>query len=470
VPAESVYSGFRKMVRDLASQEGKEIEFRVAGLDVQADRQVLQALKDSLMHILRNAVYHGIEPPEERRQRGKKPIGQVALLLQTRGNRLEIRLEDDGRGLDPGQIAEQAVARGLLNQEQAESAGLEELLPLLFRPGFSTAAGVTELAGRGMGLSVVQEAVARLQGEVCVSCASPNRPAGGTCVSLSVPLAVSAHRLLLVSCAGQTFAVPFHSIQELSRVRRQDVETAAGRPMLLLGGELLPFHPLADLLGLADARGENASQNGDVLTVMVLSVGQRRLAVAVDALVEESHSLLRDLDAPARADLWLGAILREDRSVVLVLSPAALLQIQPSAVSVREPVPIEGKERVPAVEVATILVVDDSLTTRTLEKSILEAHGYRVRLALDGAEALNQLRHEPADLVITDIQMPHLDGFGLLAAMKKEPRLARIPVIVVTSQERREDQERGLSLGADAYIVKRKFDHEDLLQTVRQLL
>jgi two-component system chemotaxis sensor kinase CheA len=227
----------------------------------------------------------------------------------------------------------------------------------------------------------------------------------------------------------------------------------------------VPLVSLASLLAFAEA---DVSAADDRLAVLVLRRGPRRLAVAVDAFLAERDSLVKELDAPAsRCRQLAGGVLLEDGSVALVLNPAELLAtLKPAD---RAP-PLRTAAPPPEKKPPAVLVVDDSLTTRTLERSILEAHGYRVHVAVDGVEALDRLRAEPVDLVITDVQMPRLDGFGLLAAIKKDQRLAHLPVIVVSSQERREDQERGLALGADAYIVKRKFDHEDLLATIRQII
>jgi two-component system chemotaxis sensor kinase CheA len=319
-----------------------------------------------------------------------------------------------------------------------------------------------------MGLSVVQEAVTRLQGEVVLS----RGPHGaGTSVRIVVPLSVSAQRLLLVSSRGQVLAIPVHGVERLSRIKPAEIEELGGQPVLLVQDKPIPVGNLSHLLGV---EGEDSGPR-DLLPVVIVRSGSRRLAVIVDALLGERDALIKDLGPPAgRGDRWAGGILLEDGSVCLVLNPAALFRTEnrsaadsPAQSLAGGPVstPRPAKKKTP-----TILVVDDSLTTRTLEKSILEAHGYRVRIALDGLEALTQLRTDLPDLVITDIQMPRLDGFGLLEQMKKDPRLARIPVIVVTSLEKREDQERGLALGADAYVVKRKFDHEELLQTVRQIL
>jgi two-component system chemotaxis sensor kinase CheA len=461
VPAEGVFEGFRKMVRDLARDEGKEVAFEVSGLEAEADRMVLQALKDPVMHLLRNAVSHGIESPDDRRAKGRPLTGRVALRVEARGNRLRIAAEDDGRGIDLKRVAEVAVRRGLLSESEAAAAPPQELTRLIFQPGFSTARAVTELSGRGMGLSVAYEAVTRLQGEIALR----HREGPGTAVVLSVPLTVSTHRLLLVACQGQTFGIPAHGVERLHRVQTQEVETVEGRPVVRLQGQPVPLASLAHLLGL----GEPAvSVEGGALPVVALKSGDRRLAVAVDALLSVQDSLIQDLGTPVEgADRLSGGVLLEDGSVCLALNPAGLFRaFQGSggapALRTTGPAPEKGT---PA-----ILVVDDSITTRTLEKSILEAHGYQVQVAVDGAEALDRLRAERVDLVVADIQMPRVDGFALLQEMKKDQRLAQIPVILVTSMERREDQERGLALGADAYIVKRKFDQRELLEAIEQMV
>jgi two-component system chemotaxis sensor kinase CheA len=239
----------------------------------------------------------------------------------------------------------------------------------------------------------------------------------------------------------------------------------AGRAALILGGEPVPLCSLAAVLGL------EAPPPPEPLPVVVVGQGARRVAVAVDNLLGEREALLKDLDAfAASPDRWAGAILLEDGAVCLVLNPSLEWGVGGGWAPDRAAAPAPAAPARPSRGKGTILVVDDSLTTRTLEKSILEAHGFCVQLALDGMEALARLREAPPDLVITDVQMPRLDGFGLVEQMKQDPRLSRIPVIIVSSLEKREDQERGLSLGADAYVVKRKFDHEELLEIVRQIL
>ena len=463
VPAESLFDGFRKMMRDLARDETKEIEFRASSTNVQADRGVLEALKDPIMHILRNALCHGIEIPRERAAKGKSPVGLVSLRVCSEGQRLTIAIEDDGRGVDLQRVVEVAVREGILSAPEAAGRTPQELSRILFQPGFSTARSVTDLAGRGMGLSVVREAVRRLHGEVDLTTGD----GCGAAFHVSVPLSISMQNLLLVTCGGQPFALPIHSIERLHRIQLKNVETVEGRPVVLLDGQPLPLFGMRELLNLEGSQFPSGGiADADGLRVMILRNGSQRAAVAVEAFLRESEAVIQDLGPAGPRDGKIsGGIVLEDGTVALVINVMELMEasVHRTLPSVFTPLELAPQPR-------SILVVDDSMTTRTLEKSILEAHGYRVRVAVDGMEALSQLRTEKADLVVTDVQMPRMDGFALLEAIKKDPGLERIPVIVVTSLERREDQERGLALGADAYVVKRKFDQAELLTAIRQLL
>lgn len=461
VPAESIFGGFRKMVRDLARDAGKMVEVQVGGLDVEADRMVLQGLKDPVMHLLRNALSHGVEAPEERTAAGKPPHATVFLRFDVSDGRLVALVEDDGRGVDYDAIRRKAVERGALSE--AEAAGLERdaLLDLIFDPGFSTARVVDDLAGRGMGLSVVREAATMMNGTVEVR----RRAAGGTCFRLSVPLSVSTQRLFLVECQGHLYGLPTEGVDRLYRVKADDVAMVEGRSVVYLGDQQLPLLSLAHLLAL----GESAVKvTRNVVPLVVLKNGDRRVAVAVDSFLSIREGLVKDIGVPgARGTMVAGGMLMEDGGIALVLNPFEIVETFRKSGSIRVLTTVEKpvERRVPV-----ILVVDDSLTTRTLEKSILEAHGYQVRLAFDGLEALGRLRAEQIDLIISDIQMPRLDGFGLLQAVRADQALKSIPLILVSSLEAREDRERGLSLGADAYVVKRKFDQKELLETIGQIL
>jgi two-component system, chemotaxis family, sensor kinase CheA len=461
VPVGSVFQGFRKMVRDLAKAENKEIEFEAIGLECRADRMVLQELKDPLMHILRNCISHGIESPQQRVDAGKPREGRVILRLEVAGDRLNIVVEDDGRGVDIQQIQQRAVRRGLLTDAAVAHQSSKEVLSVVFEPGFSTVDSVTELAGRGMGLSIVQDSVARLQGQVTLA----PRDQGGVKVSLSVPIFVSTHRVLLVACGDQTIAIPTQGVERLFRIPKDKVESLEGQPVVTYKRQPIRLIQLSEVLGLRET--PNAVDKQQQLCVVLIKSGARLLAASVTALLEQRDALILNLDEFADTNLLAGGVLLDDGRVALVIQPSQLLEN--AACSQGCTARIDAAVAEPAGP-ARILIVDDSFTTRTLEKSILVAHGYDVSVAVDGVEAMSQLRQHTFSLVISDIEMPRMDGFALLEQMKVDRRCSAIPVILVTSRDRQEDQQRGLDLGADAYIVKRKFDHQELLSTIRQLL
>lgn len=465
VPAESLLEGYRRMMRDLARDEGKEIEFRADTGGVRADRRVLETLKDPIMHLLRNAVSHGIESPVERAREGKRATGLVTFRVETNGQRLTVTIQDDGRGVDFARVAAVAVRNGIIPESNAAGASAQELTRLLFRAGFSTSTGVTSLSGRGMGLSVVYQAIRRLQGDVDL------QPAAGvgTIISLSVPLSIATHRLIIVSCGSQIFALPILGIERLKRINVSSIETVQGKPVIVHNGQSVPLTSIQSLLRL-----EHSSNRADpeTLQVVILSSCGHRVALAVDAVLRETDAVIQNLGPAAGCEGRISSgVVLDDGAIAFVVNPMELIQ---SAVQPAAQLPSVSFATLPEPQAeprpSSVLVVDDSMTTRALEKSILEAHGYQVRVAVDGVEALERLRQQTADLVIADIEMPRLNGFGLIDAMKRDAKLKHIPVIIVSSVERREDQERGLALGADAYIVKRKFDQQELLAAIRQIL
>lgn len=463
VPAESIFGSVRKIVRDLARQEGKQIEVDVTGLDTLVDRRVLQMLKDPVLHLLRNAVSHGIEPPETRVERGKSAAGRVVFNVGVQRNRLRLRLEDDGHGLNVERIVKEAVRLGLLPDGVPSSNDFRALTGILVRPSFTTAPGITEIAGRGIGLSIVDRAVRQLQGSFELR----PRSQGGTVATISAPLTVAGNRLLLARCKEQTYGIPLQWVECLCRIPNDDIKIIKGEPAIAVGSDdaPVPLVSLAQLLGCADI-----SVKGDdkFISVVLLRSEDARVAVAVDAFVAVQDSIIQELDAAvSRLDLIAGGIVLGDGSASIVVNPAALIA---SAGLARRQWLLETRPAAGVRATPLILVVDDSITTRTLEKSILEAKGFQVRLSVDGVDALEQLRQEPVDLVIVDIEMPRMDGFGLLHAMKQEQRLADIPVVLVTSRDSPQDRSKGLALGAEAYIVKQSFDQTRLLEAIEQIL
>ncbi|MFD2262983.1 response regulator [Lacibacterium aquatile] len=472
VPVSSVYGEFGRMVRDMARDQGVDVAVITEGFDLQVDRQVLQKLKDPTLHLLRNAVGHGGEAAEVRRAKGKPAELTITLAFASKGGRLEVMVRDDGPGPDLARIQTTAVERGLLPAptRSAPRLSADQLLSIVFAPGFSTAIAVDRLSGRGMGLSVVAEAVRALHGSVILRAGTPF----GAEAVVSVPLQASRQTILSVDAGGLTYAIPTHGVERLLRLPVSAIENADGRSAVriqIAGNDVMvPIMGMASLLGAANAA---VPVEGDTIKAVLLRRGERRCALAVDgfhdvhqALIGEAHAVGID------RDIVSGAII-EGGEPALVLDPDALVRRWMRSDAGRMAGSLGLLPRQEADELApTVLVVDDSITTRTLQKSILEAQGYRVLLSVDGAEALQLLRSGTVmiDLVVADVEMPRMDGFSLLQAVKNDAGLATIPFILMTSRESPEDVRRGLDLGADAYLTKQKFDQRDLLATIGRLL
>jgi two-component system chemotaxis sensor kinase CheA len=477
VPAEAVLGSLGRMVRDLARESGQDVSVRLEGLELQADRRVLQVLKDPVVHLLRNAISHGLQPLPERLAMGKPAQAEIGLRVALRGSQLVLSIFDDGSGPNLARIETVAIRQGLLPPRAPHQPPPPEdrLLGLVFEPGFSTSEAVDRLSGRGIGLSVVAEAARRLHGAALLR---PRRDRAGRIagaeVEIAVPFSASRQKLLLVEAAGQTYGLPSRGVERLLRLPVAALESVEGQPVtrIDLGGRdvMAPVIPLAALLGLPSSR---IPVEAGIIQAVLLRAGDRRCALAVDALQDVRSLMVKMVDAPGLdTTLVAGAIQQRDSQPALVLSPEGLVGrwLREEGGMAAAGIGLEPAPQLRAA--ATILVVDDSITTRTLEKSILEAQGFRVLLSVDGVDALSLLRSGEAmvDLVVADVEMPRMDGFGLLQAMKNDPRLSAIPVVLMTSRADPEDVRRGLELGAGAYLTKQKFDQRDLLATIGQML
>jgi two-component system chemotaxis sensor kinase CheA len=444
-----------RAVYDLAQAASKQIAVRVDGSDVEIDRAILDRLRDPLLHLVRNAVDHGIETPEERRIAAKAPRATLTLAAAVRGSAVEISVSDDGRGVDVAAVRERARLTQL-----PVPADAREAIQLLFRPGFSTAKFVTELSGRGIGLDIVRHAVEALHGYVDFG----STPGEGSRVTLVVPLTLATIRVLLLGVQGHVFALPVTSVVRLARVRPADVGSAAGLHVLRSDDGPLPIAMLSDVLGMPPARQEAHRS----VSLVVVAAGQRRVALVVDDLLAERDVVVQSLGPRlARVRHFAGATILPTGDVALILNAPEVVH----SVLGRAP----GSERpvVPAPRrdvKRRLLLVEDSVTTRTLEKSILEAAGYHVTAAADGDEAWRLLQQHGADLVIADIEMPRMDGLTLCETIRRSLRFRDLPVVLVTARENDADKARGLEAGANAYLPKSTFDQRQLLETIAQLL
>jgi two-component system, chemotaxis family, sensor kinase CheA len=444
LPLGSIVGPLPRVVRDLAIETGKEVELVIDGADTELDRVILEGLSELLVHILRNAVSHGIELPEERQRLGKPTRGRLELRAEQRGGIVEIVVADDGRG-----VTEETLAK-------AQQTG--SLTDLLTQPGFSTANEVSEISGRGVGLDAVKKQVESHGGSIEVR----SEPRQGTEIVLRLPLALALLEVLLVERAGNVYGVPLASVEEAIAVG--ETLSLEGRPALALRGVSIPVADLAELLG------ETATPPDPHGPAIVLQASGRRVAAVCDALLGKDEVVVKSL-GPLLSTLttYLGAAILGDGRIALLVDPVAVVQ----ATGRRRTAPPVRSATVPggAVETHKILVVEDSLAVRELQRSILEAAGYRVETARDGSDALELLgRDETIELVVTDVDMPEMNGFELTAAIRAHPSYAALPVIVVTSRGEEEDRRRGIEAGADAYMVKRGFDQQVLLETVERLV
>ena len=461
-PASTVLDLFPRMVRELAREQGKEVEWEAQGAELEVDRKVLEAMKEPLIHLVRNAVDHGIEKPEARAQAGKPRRGRVAAAVQPlEGGRVEIRLEDDGRGIGLERVKEEAVRARLLTAEEAQALSDETALDLVFRSGLSTSPLITDVSGHGLGLAIVKEQVERLDGRISVE----TRPGEGTTVRLVLPATIATFRGLLVRAGGQPFLLPLEAVERVIRVGSAQMESVEGRQMVRWNGFPLPVGRLDALLGLPE-RGDPSGFESGMRPCVVAKAGEERAGLLVDEILGDREGLVKELRPPlARVRNVAGAGLLGTGQLVLILRPADLLRAMQRAPSAA---PAAGPEE--ETRQMAILVVDDSITTRTMEKNLLEAAGYRVRVAADGLEGWTALKEEDFDLVVSDVDMPRMDGFDLTARIRADQKLAGLPVVLVTALERREDKERGIEVGANAYIIKSSFDQSNLLEIIRRLV
>jgi two-component system, chemotaxis family, sensor kinase CheA len=454
VPFQTFEPLFLRAVRDAARQENKQVELKITGGEVELDKKVLEALKDAFLHILTNAVSHGIEGMEERIAQHKPSTGEILITVVQRGNEAHITIRDDGKGFDLERLRQSAEAQQV---SVPDGDNTNELINLAFLPGVTSSQKLTTLSGRGVGLDVVRRQIDNLQGSIVVE----NSPGRGAVFHLIVPVSLAMTRVLLVSVGNQCYALPLASIERI--VRSKSTFNIEGKAMLSLAEESLPLVPLAGILDLTFQPTSNA-------LAVIVGVAEQRIALLVDDVLTEQELAVKPLSKPlTRVRHVAGAAMMGNGDPVVVLNAADLVK-SARGVSI-QPILSTSTPQVKGQHDKThILVVDDSITTRTLEKNILTAAGYEVHTAIDGIQALQQLKNRPISLVVADVEMPNMDGISLTRYLRDSKEYQELPLILVTSLENPEDRERGMLAGANAYIVKRGFNQAELLSRIQQLL
>jgi two-component system sensor histidine kinase and response regulator WspE len=461
-PFSDATASLSRTVRDLARQLGKEARIEIVGESVPVDRDILARLDAPLNHMLRNALDHGVEMPDERRAQGKNPQSVLRVEARHHAGQLRIRVSDDGRGIDLDALRDRIVRRALATSEMAATMDRQELLEFLFLPGFSTAQKVTEISGRGVGLDVVQSTAREIGGVARIE----SELGRGTVFELDLPITLSVIRALLVDVAGETLAFPLARIDRVVQPDSGAITMVAGRSQFVLDGTSIGVVDAARVLLLGDAR-----RVGEREHIVVLGSGEERYGFAVDALVGEEDLVVRALDPRLGKVAFLSAAaVRESGEPVLVVDSEDVLQSVRLALNEGR---LRGAQRAITAQTqraSRALVVDDSATVREVERQLLVRMGFEVETAVDGLDGWHTLRDGAFDLVVSDIDMPRMNGIDFVRTLRADPRFATIPVIVVSYKDREEDRIAGLDAGATAYLTKGSFQDSTFADTIRDLV
>ncbi len=462
LPLSTLFDRFPRMVRDIAFQQGKEVRLEISGEETELDKKVLERIKSSLIHLLRNSIDHGIEDPEERKKQGKPTQGTIKISAFNEGDNVVISVEDDGKGIDLEEVKQNALKRGLVSERDLLRMTDQDILNLIFLSGYSTSQKVTELSGRGLGLDIVLREVSELKGRVMVN----TQRHKGTTFRLILPLSIAIIQVLFVKVKGMVFAFPIPSVNECLRVDQKEISTIEGRMAFSLRGHIIPLLSLSNVLGIRSSIDEG--KKNPLLWVVLVGDSQRQIGFIVDEIVGEEEVFIKSLGRfLGKVKYVSGAVIMSNGEVIVVLDVEDLLKHSPLSLPISK---IQGELVNPSRKKGRILVVEDAFSTRELERSILENKGYWVDTAVDGLDALNRLAMESYDLILSDIEMPRMDGFELCRALKSNEAYKRIPVVMLTAMQKEEDKRRGMEVGAAAYLVKSHFDQANLLEIIERLI
>ncbi|MDH3453788.1 MAG: hybrid sensor histidine kinase/response regulator [Desulfuromonadales bacterium] len=460
LPLATITDDFERSLRNLARNLKKEVNFIVQGQDVELDRNMLDAVKPILLHVLNNAIDHGIEDPDARIRLGKPKAGQISLHAQYEGSFVQLAVRDDGQGLDPDKIRSTAVKRGVLSTEAAAAMSDDAVIYLVFEPGFSTREFITDVSGRGVGLDVVKSNLDQVKGNLSLR----SEPGIGTELVLRLPLSMAIFTGLMVECCGETYVFPQHYIAEVLRISPRDILEEMGREVVRLNGSSIPLSSLSQLFGQ-----EQVVPAAGRLTVLVLSFREQTMGLLVDRTLGLQEVVVKDLGCQLKSlEFFSGSTILGEGTPALIISVADLFAVSQG----RQAQPLRAtyeKEQRKAKR-GRILVVDDSITTRTMEKNILETNNYEVVVAVSGFDALDKLNAGSFDLMVSDVEMPGMTGFELTKKVRQREDTRDLPVIIVTSLASDDHRRQGMEAGAQAYIVKGSFKQGVLLDTVETLI
>lgn len=472
LPFSNILSVFPRMVKDISKDLKKEINFQLTGEENQIDRRILQEIKDPLIHLIRNSIDHGIETPEERIKTGKPEKGQIKLTIsQSESNKIEIIIEDDGKGIDENAIRKKLLNEGLINDETISKLTKDDLIDQLFFSGFSTKEIITDISGRGLGLAIVKERLEKLGGKIDIS----SEYKLGTIFKLTLPVALSTFKGILLKVNERIFSIPSNNVEKVIRVKDPVIKKIENRESIVYQDTTYPLINLSLILALPEkiTNKEDDRDLENVINAIIVEKNGKYMALAIDDILEEQEILVKDLGSQLKkVNNISGATILNSGEIVPILNIQDLFLTAQDInyYAVDRTKTEKTSEKKPGKKNNTILIAEDSITSRILLKNILESAGYSVETAVDGVAAMTVLRSKKIDLIVSDIEMPRMDGFTLTQKIKADSKLSEIPVILVTSLSSDEDKEKGIEAGANAYILKSQFDQSNLLGTIDSLI
>jgi two-component system chemotaxis sensor kinase CheA len=448
LPIGKVFNKFPRLVRDLSRELGKKVKLIIEGEDTELDKSIIEEIGDPLVHMIRNSIDHGIEPPEERKKLGKPEEGTVWLRAYNEGNMIVIEIKDDGAGMDPEKLKQKAIEKGIITPAEAENISDKEAFMLIFKPGFSTAEKVTSVSGRGVGMDVVKTNIEKLNGIIEVD----SVPGRGTTFKLKIPLTLAIIQALLVASQEELFAVPLSNVIETVRIVENDIYTIEGKSVLKLRDEILPLVNMADVFKI-----EKVLEPDKYLYVVILGLGATKIGLIVDSFIGQEEIVIKSLGEFLKGIPGIaGATIRGDGRVTLIVDVASLMKLAKDThnrVNAIESVQ-ENKKKKEKPEDYEVLIVDDSNMDRKIMRQALEPLGIKIIEAKDGVEALELLKKNDVDAMLIDIEMPRMDGYTLAQEIRKYNKYRKLPLIAVTSRTTKSDRVRGVEVGMNEYITK----------------
>jgi two-component system chemotaxis sensor kinase CheA len=465
-PFSSMLNIFPKLVRDLSKEYSKDIEIKIIGDSIEIDRRILEELKDPLIHLIRNSIDHGIENVNERIAKGKLPKGIIEIkIVQNIDRKIELQIRDDGGGIDKTKIINSALKMGIYKQNEIEKLSDNEIHSLIFSSGISTSPYITTISGRGLGMAIVAEKVNKLGGSIDLQTIKDQ----GTTFIITLPQTLATFRGVMINTADQHFIIPSFAVEKVLRIKNTDIKTVESHKTLCYNGETLGLSVLSDVLKISKAIIK--TKESDYFQVLLLNSSQKKIAFIVDQILGEQEGIVKDLGTQlSYVRNIAGATILGSGKVVPILHPAELIETASNTNYSFEKIYESSSSTEEFVNQKNILVAEDSITIRTLLRNFIENAGFNVKTAVDGMEAYDFFLNEHFDLVVSDVEMPRMNGFELTAKIREDKKHSDLPIILVTALETADDKQRGMEVGANAYIVKSSFEKSNLIDTIQRLI